>query len=175
MNTLDGFLAEKRASMGTYMAAAMADPKAVDISAVVEVRGRSGVRVIKIRQFEMISDTEPDLAGFDLGPLSPEHQLAALGGCIAHTAEMVAAAMELAIDTIGVQVSAQMHPLAQTPGYENIPRTPYNIRYTLSIKSNEPAAKIEAMHSQIELVCPIYNLIKLPQSIAGELILSRSS
>lgn len=169
MDTLNEFLSEKRTALEAYMAAAAGDPKPVEMSASVDVRGRSGVRVIRIRQFEMISDTGPDLAGFDLGPFSPEHQLAALGGCIAHTAQMVAAAMELSIEKIGVDVHARMHPLAQTPGYESVPRVPHNLRYELNITSGESAEKIEALHRQVQEVCPVYNLIKEPQPIAAGL------
>ena len=173
MGELNEFLADKRKALSSYMEAALADPKPVDMTATVDVRGRSGVRVIKIRQFELISDTAQDLAGFDLGPFSPEHQLAALGGCIAHTAQMVAAGLELSIDGISVEVRAQMHPLAQTPGYENIPTVPYNLRYTLHIESKESAETIAALHQQIEEVCPIYNLIKQPQPISGTLVHQR--
>ena len=175
MAGLNEFLADKRACLGAYMSAAANDPQPTELNARIEVRGRSGVRVIKIRQFELINDTGPDLAGFDLGPLSPEHQLAALGGCIAHTAQLVAAGLELSVDGIDVDVSAQMHPLAQTPGYEDIPRAPYNLRYTLSVRSMESREKIEALRQQIEEVCPIYNLIKGPQPIESELILERPS
>ena len=172
MQTLNEFLLEKRAAMESYGAAAIQDPKPVDLEATVEVRGRSGVRVIKIRPFELISDTAPDLAGFDLGPLSPEHQLAALGGCIAHTAEMVAATMALSLDAINVKISAQMHPLAQTPGYEHIQRAPYNLQYTLTIRSVETPDKIEALHRKVEEICPLYNLIKHPQNISGKLVVA---
>ena len=30
--------------------------------------GRSGIREIRIRDFQIISDSKPDLAGYDLGP-----------------------------------------------------------------------------------------------------------
>src|SRR5688500_4894408 len=154
MSELDEFLARKRESIVAFKEAVKADPQQVEFSASVEVRGRSGVRVIRIRQFELINDTGPATAGFDLGPKSPEHLLAALGGCIAHSAEMIAATMLLSIETIGVEVSALAHPLAQSPGFENYPITPYNLQYTLSIGSSEPADRIEALHKEIEATCP---------------------
>lgn len=169
MNDLNEFLTEKRAKLSAFMEAAAADPKPIDFSARVEVRGRSGVRVIRIRQFELINDTEAFIGGFDLGPNSPEHMLAAIGGCIAHTAESIAAMMSLSIEEISVDVSGKMHPLAQTAGYEHIPRTPYSLCYSLRICSSEPADRIAELHSQIEAVCPILNLIKRPQQIEGRM------
>ncbi|MDP3675298.1 MAG: OsmC family protein [Novosphingobium sp.] len=169
MSDLDEFLARKRAALTAFKDAFMADPQPVEFSASVEVRGRSGVRVIRIRQFELINDTGPATAGFDLGPKSPEHLLAALGGCIAHSAEMIAAMMCLSVDEIGVEVSALAHPLGQTPGFESFPITPYNLKYTLTISSSEPAERIEDLHREIEATCPVLNLLKTPQPIAGRL------
>lgn len=170
MGTLNEYLTEKGEALDQMMVEAMANPQVLDRSASVEVRGRSGVRAIKIRQFELISDTGLNLAGFDLGPTSPEHQLAALGGCIAHTVLMVAANMKLSVESVSVDVHAQMHPLAQTPGYEDVPRVPHNLRYTLNIGSLEPTDRLQALHEQVVAICPVYNLIREPQPISGELI-----
>lgn len=175
MATLDEFLTDKRIALKAMMDAATADPKPFVSTASVEVRGRSGVRAIRIRQFDLVSDTGPHLAGFDLGPTSPEYQLAALGGCIAHTAEMLAAEMELSIDEIAVEVTSQMHPLAQTPGYEDVPRVPHKLHYALTISSKEPGERIEALHRKIQETCPIYNLIRHPQPVSGDLILKPAS
>lgn len=175
MSNLNEFLADKRIALAGFMAEAAANPEKMTLSASVDVRGRSGVRVIKVRQFEMVSDTDSSLAGFDLGPNSPEIQLAALGSCIAHTALMVAAMMELSIDEIGVEVSAEGHPLAQTPGYEEVPIEPHNFRYTIQITSTEPEPKIEELHRQIQATCPLYKLLVNPQTIHGNVVLSAAS
>ena len=172
MGTLNQFLDDKRVVLEAALAAAMADPKPVEQHASVTVRGRSGVRVIKVRQFEMINDTEADFGGFDLGPTSPEHQLVALGGCIAHTAEMVAAFMRLSIEKIDVDVTASIHPLAQTPGYEHIPFGPYNMKYTLRIESTAPAEQLATLHQQVVATCPLYNFLTKPQVIPGSLVVS---
>jgi uncharacterized OsmC-like protein len=169
VSELDEYLTAKRAKINAFREAALADPQAIEFAASVEVRGRTGVRVIRIRQFEMISDTERDLGGFDLGANSPEYMLAALGGCIAHSAEMVAAGMALSVDAISVDVAATMHPLAQRLGYEHVPFTPHNLKYTLRIESSEPADRIEALHKELEASCPVLNLIRAPQQISGQL------
>ena len=170
MGTLNQFLDDKRVALEAALAAAMADPKPLQLQASVNVRGRSGVRVIKVRQFELINDTPADFGGFDLGPNSPEHLLVALGGCIAHTAEMIAAFMHLSIERIDVDVTASIHALAQTPGYEHIPFGPYDMKYTLHIESTAPAEQLATLHQQVEATCPLYNFLTKPQVIKGSLM-----
>ena len=175
MSNLNEFLADKRVALAGFMAEAAANPEKMTLSASVDVRGRSGVRVIKVRQFDMVSDTDSSLAGFDLGPNSPELQLAALGSCIAHTALMLAAMMDLSIDEIGVEGSAEGHPLARSPGYEDVPIEPHNFCYTMHVTSTEPESRIEELHRQIQATCPLYNLLKNPQTIHGTVSLSAPS
>jgi uncharacterized OsmC-like protein len=74
-----------------------------------------------------------------------------------------------AIDSIEVEVTGEQHPLAQQPGSEYIPIFPHNLRYTLDIVSPEPAQTIRDLHEAVEAVCPIFNLLKQPQTIQGEL------
>jgi uncharacterized OsmC-like protein len=50
-----------------------------------------------------------------------------------------------------------------------VPIFPHNIRYTLEIASPESPEAIRALHEAVEAVCPIYNLLKNPQTIVGEL------
>jgi hypothetical protein len=66
-------------------------------------------------------------------------------------------------------VTDEQHPLAQQPGFENIPVFPHNIRYTPDIVSPEQAALILELYKALEAVCPIFNLLKQPQTIDGEL------
>lgn len=145
------------------------DLKANVIKANVRALGRSGVREIRIRDFQVISDSPPDFAGYNLGPASPELQLGVLGSCLTHIALIQAAERGLAIDSIEVEVTGEQHPLAQQPGFESIPIFPHNIRYTLDIVSPESAQNIRALHEAVEAVCPIFNLLKQPQNIEGEL------
>ena len=174
MSTLDDFLAKKRDFLHGVMSTPPEEAEPLTLTASVSVRGATGVRVIKVRHFEMLNDTALDLAGYDFGPNSPEHALVALGGCVAHTAEAVAALMELSIDTIEVEVAAEAHPLAKTPGFEDVPLEPHNLRYVLKIGSKEPKAQIEALHAQILAICPVVNLIRNPQNIAAELVFVKS-
>lgn len=171
MTTLNDYLVQKRDAWHAKQQAARNDPefKATPLKATVRALGRSGVREIRIRDFQVISDSPPDFAGYNLGPASPELQLGVLGSCLTHITLIQAAERGLKIDSIAVEVTGDQHPLAQQPGFEHVPVFPHNIRYTLDIVSPEPPDAIRALHQAVEAVCPIFNLLRLPQDIGGEL------
>jgi uncharacterized OsmC-like protein len=171
ISTLNEYLVQKRAAWLAKREAARNDPNvsANRLKANVRALGRSGVREIRIRDFQVISDSPADFAGYNLGPASPELQLGVLGSCLTHITLIQAAERELQIDSIDVEVTGEQHPLAQQPGFEEIPIFPHNIRYTLDIVSPESPEAIRALHEAVEAVCPIYNLLKNPQTIVGEL------
>ncbi|WP_027780017.1 OsmC family protein [Paraburkholderia caledonica] len=171
MTTLNEYLVQKRAAWLAKREAARNDPnlKSNRLKASVRALGRSGVREIRIRDFQVISDSPADFAGYNLGPASPELQLGVLGSCLTHITLIQAAERGLRIDSVDVEVTGEQHPLAQQPGFEHVPIFPHNIRYTLDIVSPEPADAIRALHEAVEAVCPIYNLLTQPQVIVGEL------
>jgi uncharacterized OsmC-like protein len=172
MTTLNEYLIQKRAALFERRdkAERQSESAGVTLRAKASALGRSGVREIRIRDFQVISDSPPDFAGYNLGPSSPELQLGVLGSCLTHIALIQAAEREVSLESLEVEVEGDMHPLAGRPGYEQIPVYPHNIRYKLIIRSNESEASLQALHEAIEQVCPIFNLLKHPQDIRGELI-----
>ncbi len=129
--------------------------------------GRSGVRRIPIRDFQVISDSPPDFAGYSLGPGSPELQLGVLGSCLTHIFLIQAADRGVPLDSLSVEVSGEMDPRAGQPGFESVPIEPHNIAYTVHIASAADAATIAELHAAVERVCPIFNLLTNPQQIVG--------
>ena len=82
MSTLREYLDQKREAILTRRAkAAAGDGPAgpLQLAANVTAEGRTGVRRIRIRDFQILADTPPDFAGFNFGPGSPELQLGVLG------------------------------------------------------------------------------------------------
>ncbi len=177
MTTLNEYLLQKRQAWLAKREAARNDPalKPVQLKANIRALGRSGVREIRIREFQVISDSPADFAGYNRGPASPELQLGVLGSCLTHITLIQAAERELRIDSIDVEVTGEQHPLARQPGFENVPIFPHNIRYTLNIVSPEPPEVIRALHDAVEEVCPIFNLLKHPQNIVGDLQHTKSA
>jgi uncharacterized OsmC-like protein len=171
MTTLNEYLIQKRAAWLAKREAGRKDPdiKAIQLKANVRALGRSGIREIRIRDFQVISDSPEDFAGYNLGPASPELQLGVLGSCITHITLIQAAERELRIDSIDVEVTGEQHQFAQQPGFEHVPIFPHNIRYSLDIVSPEAPEAIRALHDAVEAACPIFNLLKNPQTITSEL------
>ncbi|MEV7780214.1 OsmC family protein [Kitasatospora sp. NPDC088351] len=131
---------------------------------------RSGVRRIRIREHTVISDSPLDFAGYDLGPTSPELQLGVLSSCLTHIYLIQASDLRIPLDALTVEVAAEHDGRAGTPGFEDVPIYPHNIRYTVRVTSPATRARIEELHASVERNCPIYNLLREPQKVTGEVV-----
>lgn len=175
MSTLNEYLVQKKEAFLARREKAVNDPSLEPnrFSAKVRAKGRSGVREIRIRDFQIISDSPPDFAGYDLGPGSPELQLGVLGSCLTHITLIQAAERGVRLDSLEVEVTGQLHPLGGHPGYEDIPVYPHNIQYKLHIASPDSEQTVTELYEAVERVCPILNLLAQPQLITGELVHTR--
>ena len=168
MSTLVEYLAQKRVASldrGRRIAAGALGP--TPLKARVTAEGRSGVRRIRIRDFQVLTDSPADFAGYDLGPSSPELQLGVLGSCLNHSYLIQAAALEVPLDSIEVEVEGFIDPRAGSPGFETTPVYPQNIQYVVKIASPAPSSKIDELRARVEATCPILNLLKNPQTVTG--------
>lgn len=170
MNTLNEFLTVKRTAVRALRSAAAVDPKAKPFQAKCRVLGRSGIREVRIRDFQIITDSPPYFAGYNLGPSAPELMLGAFASCLAHTAVIIAADQELSFNALAVEATCDMDPFAQTPGHEHIPIAPHNIRYKLHVDATETTERLAALHQEVQKRCSIYNVLRDPQDIVGEVI-----
>jgi uncharacterized OsmC-like protein len=139
------------------------------MTAEVTVEGGSGVRRIRLRDFQMLSDSLPDYAGYDLGPASPELQLGTLGSCLAHTFLIQAALLQVPLDAVTVTVSADGDLRSGMAEFPDVPVALRNLRYTAAIASPAEPAALERLHAQVERTCPILNLIRGPHAVVGTL------
>lgn len=170
MSTLNEYLAQKRDAYAIIKATASnPDTKPRPIAARVSAEGRSGVRRIRIRDFQVISDSPPDFAGYDLGPSSPELQIGVIGSCVTHITLIQAADLGIPLESLSVEVNAEIDPRAGKPGFETIAVHPQNIHYTLKVVSTASREDIERLHAQVERVCPILSLLRNPQTIVGSI------
>jgi hypothetical protein len=71
MSSLNEYLEQKRAALAERRKGATDDSAIVSRSIRVKAEGRSGVRRIRIRDFQIVSDSPPDFAGYDLGRARP--------------------------------------------------------------------------------------------------------
>jgi uncharacterized OsmC-like protein len=176
MSPLNEYLGEKRQAIAARKSRiAVGEGAPMMLSARVRAEARSGIRRIRIRDFQVISDSEADFAGYDLGPSSPELQLGVLGSCLTHTFLIEAATLGVPLDSLEVEISGIMDPRAGSPGFEDVPIYPHEIRYAVSIASSAAPAEIRALQEAVERNCPILNLLRRPQAIAGEVRLIQAA
>ena len=170
MGTLIDYLADKSAALADRLGRiARGEALPTKLHAKVSAEGRSGVRRIRIRGHQVLSDSPPDFAGFDLGATSPELQLGVLGSCVTHIALIQAAERKVPVAGVEVEVHGTIDPRGGRPGYEHIPVWPHDIGYTLYIDSPAPTEQVQALFEAIERSCPILNLLRNPQTIRSEL------
>jgi hypothetical protein len=85
MSSLREYLIQKRDALLARRAKAKTERAGPhQIAANVKAEGRSGVRRIRIRDHQILSDSPSGFAGYDFGPASPELQLGVLGSCLTH-------------------------------------------------------------------------------------------
>lgn len=170
MSSLREYLGQKRAALLACREAATPGGAPVPLHATVTAEGRSGVRRIRIRDFQILSDSGPDFAGYDLGPGSPELQAGVLGSCVTHIFLIKAAELDVPIDALSVDVRAEYDPRAQAPDNTDIPVYPQNFRYEVRLDSPASDEDLARLHAEVERVCPILNLIRNPQEISGTIV-----
>ena len=176
MSNLREYLDQKReALLAKREKAAQQTPDPLQISATVRAEGRSGIRRIRIRDFQIITDSPADFAGYGLGPTAPELQLGVLGSCLAHSFLIQAADHQTPIDALEVEVAAEIDARAGQPGYPEITVHPRQIRYTLRVESPASADEIATLQAAMESACPILSLLRTPHEISGSVELSGSA
>jgi uncharacterized OsmC-like protein len=172
MSTLRDYLLQKRAALLKGREKTAAEDWPHRLQAKVKVEGRSGVRRIHIREHQVLSDSDRDFAGYNFGPGSPELQLGVLGSCLAHIFLIQAADRQVPLDSLEVEVSCEIEPRAGQKGFEQVPRYPHNIEYTVHVESPASADEIGSLHAAVEAVCPVLNLLVNPQQIKGSVVLT---
>jgi uncharacterized OsmC-like protein len=168
MSGLKAYLEQKRDALAKRRNAANGEDAIVARSVRVKAEGRSGVRRIRIRDFQIVSDSPADFAGYDLGPGSPELLLGALGSCLTHTYLIQAADLGVPLDALEVEVSAKLDPRAGLVGKDHS-IFPDGISYTVHIESPAETAATERLREAVERACPVLNFLQAPRPIRGEL------
>ena len=175
MRHLNDYLAEKRSAVLARNAAIEAgSAQPLQLKAHVRAEGRSGVRRLRIREHQILSDSPPDFAGYNLGPSSPELQLGVLGTCVTHIFLIHAAERQLPLESLEVEVTGVIDPRGGKPGHEQTPIWPHQIGYTVHIDSSASREEIDALFEAVERNCPILNLLRNPQTIRAEVKLVNS-
>jgi uncharacterized OsmC-like protein len=136
------------------------------ISAECTASDLTGVRRIRIRDFQLISDSGPSFGGFSLGPSSPELLLGVLASCLTHTYLIGAANRGIPLDSVHVRFEAENND-ARFLGLETSdPDVPFGIRALVRLESQAPPGDLDALHAYVEKSCPLTRIVREPQSVA---------
>jgi uncharacterized OsmC-like protein len=144
---------------------AEAKPNAADwhetVSAACVADDRTGVRKLRIRDWQFIGDSGPGFGGFSLGPSSPEILCGVISTCLTHTYEIGAAMKGIPVDRIEVRVTAENND-ARFGGLETEdPTTPFNIQAVVSVEAPDATAgQMAELHAYASRSCPLTNLIR---------------
>lgn len=135
--------------------------------AATTVERRSGIRRIRLRGHQVITDSPPDFVGYDLGPSSPEVALGALGSCLAHSWLIQAAVHGPRLQVVEVEVTGRLDARAGQAGHEDIRPEPQGIGGVVRLTTTASAAEIAVVETAVDRACPILNLLRRPQAIAA--------
>ncbi len=168
---LGTYLERKRDLMGKVREAAPTDPaeRQQRLTAQVTAEGSSGIRRVRIRDFQIITDTGPAIGGFDLGPRAPELLLGALGSCISHTILIQAALQQIPVDNLTIDLTGDIDSLA---GHTDIPGGVTNLNYTVTVESSASPEQIAGLTGLLGAICPVHNVVEHAQPLSATVILN---
>jgi len=164
MNTrgLRHYLDQKAASM---QAAAAAKPAGADwhdtVEATVTAGDATGVRRLRIRDWEILGDSGPAFGGYALGPSSPELLCGVLGTCLTHTYLIGAANMGIPLDHVQVRVTAQNNDAGFLGIPTADPAVPWNITAHIEVLADAvEVSRLATLHRYVSENCPLTNLLR---------------
>jgi uncharacterized OsmC-like protein len=126
---------------------------------------RSGVRRIRIRGHQIISDSDYTYGGYSLGPGSPESALTVIASDIADTYLTQATLKGIRIDSLGVSIASRPDTVRPTVRIVY----PHNLFYTIYVESPASDEQLEEIRLLTEKNSPIFNLISTKQVIKGDI------
>ncbi|MDR1369698.1 MAG: OsmC family protein [Dysgonamonadaceae bacterium] len=126
---------------------------------------RSGVRRIRIRGHQIISDSDYAFAGYSLGPGSPESSLTAIASDLADSYLSQAALKGVRIDSLGVSITSR--PDSVRPEKRIV--HPHNLFYTIYVQSPATDEQLEEVRILAELHSPAFNIASVKQVVKGDI------
>lgn len=158
---------KRKLSEAAKAAPAGAAAKPPVVSARVVAEGRSGIRRIFIRDFQVISDGNPAGAGFDLGPAPGELLIGAVAGCLNHGYLIQAAQLGIVIDALEVSASATIKP--GQIGNGSTEPVDLDFNYTAKISSPADDAVLDDLRQRVERNSFVYNVVTRGAAISGKI------
>ncbi|MDR1601168.1 MAG: OsmC family protein [Tannerella sp.] len=163
--SLNGFLQRRLAALHLLEQTPSDDLQPVTLHVRTTAEQRAGVRRIRFRGHQIISDSDYSFAGYSLGPGSPESALTVIASDIADTYVSQAALKGVRIDSLGVSIVSRPDSVPPT---ERIVY-PHNLLYTIYVKSPASDEQLEELRLLTEQHSPVFNLVSTRQVIASDI------
>ena len=163
--TLNDFLKRRLSALVVLNNTPSDQLKPIVLSARTTAEQRAGVRRIRIRGHQIISDSDYSFAGYSLGPGSPESALTVIASDIADTYISQAALKGIPIDSLGVSIASQ--PDSVRPAKRIV--YPHNLLYTIYVKSPATDKQLEELRQLTEKNSPVFNLISTRQVVKSDI------
>jgi uncharacterized OsmC-like protein len=160
-----GLAAYLRQKAESLRAAAVRRPTGPDwrdtVEATCTADDVTGVRKLRIRDWQFIGDSGPDFGGWNLGPSSPELLCGVICTCLTHTYEIGAATMSIPVDRIQVRVTANNNDARFLDIPTEDPALPWDLTAHVSIDAPDASPEqLATLHRYASERCPLTNLIR---------------
>lgn len=133
------------------------------LSARVVAEGRTGVRRLRIRNFQFLSDGSPGTGEYNLGAGSWPSVVGVLGSAVAQDFLIQATIKGIPIDELEVVFTSRPAPATSVGGGQVT--YPQNLVYTAYIVSPASDAELEDLRQTVERVSPVLNVVSQKQEI----------
>jgi hypothetical protein len=163
--SLNDFLQRRLAALQLLEQTPSEELQPVTLSVRTTAEQRSGVRRIRIRGHQIISDSDYSFAGYSLGPGSPESTLTVIASDIADTYLSQAALKGVRIDSLGVSIVSR--PDSVRPPQRIV--HPHNLLYTVYVSSPATDEALEELRLLTEQHSPVFNLVSTKQTVTGNI------
>lgn len=171
MPGLPDYLAVKQASVAALRTKlSAAETPGVPVSVRARVAGSSGVRPVQVREFTIVTDSLPALAGHNLGPTAPELLLSALASCLAHTYLVVATNHSVRYETLEVEVRGCIDYRGLLEVDPAAPIAPYDLAYDAQIATDATDAMLARVQADVERLCPVLRALTQPTPVTGRVV-----
>lgn len=150
--------------------ASAGEPQA--LHARVSAESRSGVRRLRIRDFQVLSDSERTLAGYALGAGSWDTEVGVIASAVAQEFVVQAALLGVPLESVEVAATSQQDAGPRRPGPVAYPR---NLTYVAYLESTASDAELAAVQARVQRESPVLTFVAEAQDIAHGRVVYRPS
>ena len=164
---LRDYLRQKARAMRAA-AAAKPDPEQwrETVSATCVADDATGVRKLRMRDWEIVGDSGPDFGGWSLGPSSPELFCGVISTCLTHTYLIAAATLDIPLDRVEVTVSSTNNDAHFLGIAGDDPTVPFDITARVSLEASDASPEqVATLHTYAAERCPLSKLVREPNTV----------